>query len=63
MKKLFGTVSSVITVLSGMIFGTEKTKPFLQHVLMKNLASDSRQNLRKNLTDGDMIVYSDFSKG
>ena len=43
------------------IFGGRE--PFLIHLLRKELGGKMRQNLRQNLRQDDVVVYSDFSKG
>ena len=36
---------------------------FLDHCLKKELGKQARKDLRQNLKDEDVIIYSDFSKG
>ena len=37
-------------------------EPFLMHLLRKELGKTMRQNLRKNIRQDDLVIYSDFSK-
>ena len=55
------TLEALLNSLSEMLFGTKQ--PFLVHVLKKKLGSDLRKNLRRNINDEDVIIYTDFSKG
>ena len=55
---------SLATLLNSMkekLFGGKE--PFLIHLLKKELGGKMRQNLRQNLRQDDVVVYSDFSKG
>ena len=53
----------LVHLLAEKIFGTDRHETYLQHVLKKLLVSKARMNLRKNIQDTDLIIYSDFSKG
>ena len=44
-----------------MLFGQKE--PYLIHLLRKQLGSALRKNLRQNLGEEDVIIYTDFSKG
>jgi hypothetical protein len=44
-----------------MLFGQKE--PYLIHLLRKKLGSELRKNLRQNLGENDIIIYTDFSKG
>ena len=57
------TISEAVEFLSLKMFGTQKQETYLQHVFKQILGSRGRSNLRKNIGDNDIIVYSDFSKG
>ena len=57
------TLSEAVKFLEDKIFGHKKHETYLQHVFKKVLGSKGRSNLRKNIGDNDLIVYSDFSKG
>ena len=57
------TLSEVSRLLADKMFGKNRHETYLQHVFRKVLGSRGRANLRKNIGDSDVIVYSDFSKG
>jgi len=57
-----GTISEAVHFLENKIFGHNKHESYLQHVFKKELGTKGRSNLRKNIGDKDLIVYSDFSK-
>ena len=56
-------LSEVVEFLEEKMFGHKKHETYLQHVFKKLLGSKGRSDLRKNIGDNDLIVYSDFSKG
>ena len=62
LQKVTATFSEAVEKLSWRVFkGARET--FLIHQLKKLLSTEARKQLRKNLTDFEAIVYSDFSKG
>ena len=54
-------INYLLNDLKSMLF--EQKQPFLIHLLRKKLGSELRKNLRKNLGENDIIIYTDFSKG
>ena len=56
------TFSQVVDKLGERFFG-EKRETFLMHQLKKFLSTEARRELRKNLHDNAIIVYTDYSKG
>ena len=61
LKKLSMTLESLLEAMSDRLFKTKE--PFLLHLLKKKLGRLNRKYLRENLTDGDVIIYTDYSKG
>ena len=57
------SIAEAVEFLAVKMFGHQKQETYLQHVFKKILGSRGRSNLRQNIGDKDMIVYSDFSKG
>ena len=55
------TLDSLLKSMSERLF-TQK-EPYLTHLLRKILGRLSRKYLRENLTDEDVIIYTDYSKG
>ena len=56
-------LASVVQLLDDKVFGTGSGEPYLIHSLKKLLATEARHNLRRNLNQNDVIIYSDYSKG
>ena len=60
LQKVTATFSEALEKLRWRVFeGVRET--FLIHQLKKLLSTEARKQLRKNLTDFEAIVYSDFS--
>ena len=55
------SLKCLLSHLCEMLFGQKE--PYLIHLLRKRLGTELRKNLRENLGDTDVIIYSDFSKG
>ena len=50
-------------LLDEKVFGRNAGEPFIIHCLKKLLANEGRHNLRTNIEQNDVIIYSDYSKG
>ena len=55
------SLASLLNSIKEKLF--EGKEPFLLHLLRKELGGRMRQNLRQNLKQDDVVIYSDFSKG
>ena len=57
------TLTNIVDLLKERMFGTTIHKqPFIMHRLKMLLASKMRQEVPQNISDADVIIYSDFSK-
>ena len=61
LQKLDGTFAEVVEKLGIKVFGSRR-ETFLMHQLKKLLSTEARHEMRKSLSDNDVIAYSDFSK-
>jgi hypothetical protein len=57
------TMSDIVSKLSERMFGqTVHRQPYVEHRLKILMASRMRQEIHTNITENDIVVYSDFSK-